>query len=604
MGQQYAKVKSPSKVVAVKSRELQAKVINTMSTIRAIVGATLGPGGTAVLIERNEYGLPNMVTKDGVTVFKSLGFTDPVSHAIMEAARDAAIRTANEAGDGTTTATVLAEAIGRYTQEYTTANPKVSPQRVVRRLEELFREIIEPTITSLAISPTLSTDDGRHLLHSVAKVSGNGDVPLADAVIECFDVVGDEGNVTISELSGASHYEVEQINGYPIPKGYEESCAKYHPIFVNDIPNQRTSLTKPVFILYHGQMAEPNNLIGITGAIMNAWQKDGFCHNVIVVATGFSDSMLSAMAFNFPLGGTLNIVPLLAPMTPMPNSQLHFLEDLRAITGAQIFDPVENPLPAPNAEIAPEELPGLVGYGIDSFEGYRFRSNIIGHADEVLLVDRVEALKVQAQSAESQLDKSLLEERIGKLTGGIARLKVFGASNGELREKRDRAEDAVCAVRGAIKHGVLPAGGWTLLKLVQLLVTKAADDDVAMSVLAPALIEPVHMLLSNAGLSQEESKTVIVELQAKMRGLKNVRNAEIYDALDGKFVKAFKAGLLDSTPAVLEAVRNSISIAGLLGTLGGVVVFHRDIELERRESIETNQFMRQAGAENPADERA
>lgn len=584
---EYGKVKSVSKQVVTKGKALDAAILDTMKTVSAVVGATLGPGGQPVLIERFEHGLPAMVTKDGVTVFRSLGFDDSTRHCIMECARDAAVRTASEAGDGTTTATVLAEAIVRLTHRYCKDNPRTSPQRVVRHLERMFREHIEPGVKAMAIKPAIDDATGRFYLHSVAKVSANGDADLADAVMKCFDMVGDDGNVTIAESNGPSHYEVERIEGYPVAMGYEESCAKFYPKFINDPGTQRCVMEKPVFVVYHGRITEIQTVVLLMEQIAQAWQNQNFPHNVVLVATGFSESVLGSLSVNFAEPASINVFPLLVPQSPMPNGQLHFLEDVCAITDAELFDPLNRPLDQATLED--------LGLGCRVFEATRFRSSIIGHANDDTLLVRIDELQVQAQNPESELDRMLLQERIAKLSGGIAKLKVIGASNGELKEKRDRAEDAVCAVRGTIKHGCVPGGGWVLMKLCNLL----PRDPITDSVLRPALMEPVYRILTNCGIvDDEEWKSVLAPILIGIASNKTV----VYDALEGRHVDAFTGGILDSTPAVLEAIRNSISIASLLGTLGGAVVFKRDLELERSEAQVTQQFLRDANT-NPADER-
>lgn len=592
MSMSYQKVKSVSKNIRVKGASLEKMVLQTMKTISDIVGATLGPGGQPVLIERQEYNLPPMITKDGVTVFRSLGFDDPTAHAIMETARDASIRTASEAGDGTTTATVLAEAIVRHASQFNRLNPKVSPQKIVRRLEQAFSTVIEPLIKSLAIkADDWSTPSGQSLLKSVAKISANGDQALADAVIECFKLVGDDGNVTIAEISGPSRYEVERIEGYPVQIGYEESCTKFYPKFINDAANQRCSMDAPVFLLYHGRITEIQSLVFILESIGRAWQTDQFPHNVVVVATGFSESVLGHLAVNFAAADTINVFPLLVPQSPLPSGQLNFLEDISAVTGAKILDSLS--LPLDQAEL--EHL----GRGCTQFEASRFRSTIIGKSNEDEVILRVDELKHQAMNAASELDRIILQERVGKLTGGIAKLKVIGSSNGELKEKRDRAEDAVCAVRGAIKNGCLPGGGWTLLRVMNEL--KKTPDYIVDSVLLPSLFEPVRRLLSNCGLDEEEGQAILLPI------IKNIDSngpVLVYDALENVHVDPVEGGVLDALPAVLEALRNSISNASLLGTLGGTVVFKRDLEVERNEAANASSFERSANMVNEADERA
>jgi chaperonin GroEL len=525
----------------------------------------------------------------------------------MESARDAATRTASEAGDGTTTATILAAEIVKELQIYCQSHPNMSPQKVTRLLEKTFKDVIEPTLKKLAIKPKFETTRGKKLLHSVAKISANGDEALADAVLECFEVVGDEGNVTLAELSGPSEYKVEKLEGYPVGIGYEESCYKFAGAFVNDRGNQRLYLEKPVFILYHGAINDIQTLMGATGLIWSDWQTQNGPSNVILVATKFSENVLASLAAGMGEQTALNIFPLVAPISALPNSQLHFLQDLEAVTGATIFDPVENPLPPPHVikkgqnPADPEQGFDMdhFGFGIEFFEAHRYNSTVVCSEgeDTTLIEERVEDLKTQAKNSESLLDKQLLEERIAKLTGGIAKLIVVGLSAGEIREKKDRAEDAVRAVQGAIKHGCLPGGGWALLKIASLLETDHADaDGILEGVLGPALIAPFDRLLLNAGLTQVECDATFEQVYASATG-SSAKEAVVYNALTAEFVNAFKDGLLDSAPAVIEAIRSSISIASYLGTLGACVVFPRDEQLERDEARAVESYNRNANVE-------
>jgi chaperonin GroEL len=595
----YRKAKSVAKDILVSSDKLDSKVLFTMKTISDIVGSTLGPGGRPILIERQEYGLPHMFTKDGVTVFRNLGFEDPTCHAIMEAARDAATRTVAEAGDGTTTATVLAEAIVRNTNKFCKAHPKVSPQKVVRRLEQIFKEVIAPTIKSLS----LTADET--MLHSVAKLSANGDKDLADAVMKCFNIVGDDGNISIIEQSGPSRYEVEALKGFPISIGYEDSCAKFGQLFLNDKINGRCFLEKPVFVLYYGSITEIQTIYDLMLKVADAWAHPEnhnldrpFNHNVVIVATGYSESVLAHLASNFGRPETINVFPLVTPKGPIQNGEMYFLYDLAAVTGANVFDPISNPIDSATLKD--------LGYGIKSFEANRYRSTILGLCDEALVEARAEEVKRGLASAVSKLDINIMNERIAKLVGGIAKLKVIGASNGELREKRDRAEDAVCAVRGAIKSGCLPGGGYMLKMLMPYIKKPGETDMVVNEVLEPSFKETVLRIFKNCGMNDVEIMSAWDSIGNEVIKVKEPldENGEgasfveykqvpfVYDAWEGKRVNAVENGILDSTPAVLEAIRNSLSIASLLGTMGGTVVFKRDDTLERQEAIDSSNFMK------------
>ena len=577
----YRKVKSPPKEMLTAGPVLEKKVLGTMKLIADAVGATLGPSGRPVLIERQEYGLPHIFTKDGVTVFRALGFSDPTAHAIMEAARDAATRTVAEAGDGTTTATVLAEAIVRYTFEFCAKNPRYTSQKVVRELESVFKTIVEPKIKEWA------RPADEKALFNVARISANGDTELATSVLECFDAVGDEGAISVVEQSGPSHYEVEKIKGFPVAIGYEESIPKLFQVFLNDKANNRCVLDKPVFVLYNGSITESMTFIQImekVGRAQDDFANMGldkpFNHNVVLVANGFSETVLGNLAMNFSRADTINVVPMLAPRTEIQNSESYFLYDLASVVGATVFDPITNPLP--NAELSD------LGRGIDRFEMSRYRSVILGLSDPDLVIARAEEIKQGADSAESKQDLYRTEERVARLVGGIAKLKVIGASNGELREKRDRVEDAIASVRGAKKHGFLPGGCWTLLKLMD----QIPDSPVCNEILGPALAEPFRRLLANCGEVEEdiEAKTVAL-LDFTVLG------TTVYDAMENKWIDAIEGGILDSTPAVLEAIRNSISIASLLGTVGCTVVFERDVALEQKEASDTMHYLSSTGGD-------
>lgn len=614
---EWTKVKSVAKQVILPGDPLDQKVLKTMKTISDAVGATLGPGGRPVLIERQEYGMPGMVTKDGVTVFRALGFSDPVAHSIMESARDAAVRTVSEAGDGTTTATVLAYSFVRYAQEYLKANPSSSPQRLVQDIQEAFDTTVEPLIRKLAIKVDFESKRGQRILRDVATVSANGDRKLASAVMEAFNLVGDNGTVTIVEASGPSAYKVERIHGFPIPIGYEESCQKFMTAFINDGAANRVYLKNPQFVLFNGTCTDVQSIVGLLEKLQYCWlNRPGVpthdphqpyitSPNVIIVSNGFSESVLGTLALNMPNEATINVVPLVIPRTAIMNGEVHFLEDLSAITGASVLNPLSRPLDSfelkdlGRVEVV---VDGVSGPG--EFEMFRFRSTVIGRNDEDEIAERAETVEAMVQSAPSEYDARLMKERLACLTGGIAKLTVVGSSNGELRERKDRADDAVQAVRGAIRHGALPGGGWALLRVAHEMDCGFHKESVE-KVMVPALKEPVRKLLENTGIHvPEQIDTFIAGLITRIDKVDGKsREALVYDLADGyKEVVALKAGLLDSVPAVLEAIRNSISISSLLGTLGCIIVFERDLEHERAEAAANEDFVRNANV-NPANER-
>lgn len=552
-----------------------------MHKVSEIVGSSLGPGGKVTLIESEWPGIPNKMTKDGVTIFKSLGAADAYEHLIIESTRDAATRTATEAGDGTTTATVLAYNIIQNLFDFCEKNPKYSPQKATRRISKVVNELLLPYIESRAIKVGV---ENKILLKNVATISANGDSEMADAVIKAFEEVGygDSSHVTIRELSGKKNYVVERIDGFPIPMGFEESIGKMHTAFINDQANQRCYLEKPLFLLYDGNMNDLVMVLPILQSLGEKYVNEGNSDykNLVIFAHGFSENVLTSLAFNFSNPSTMNVLPMITPMAQFINSQTHFLHDLAAFTGAKVFGMKD--------QISGAQFLDL-GHGMESFEAYRFRSTVIGDPDPTNVEVRAEDLKTMMNSAESQAEKILFEERIGKITNGIAKLTIYGGSNGELKEAHDRCEDAVCAVRSAITYGAVPGGCRLAIDMALMLASKIPEGDPAREVLMPSLLALPSKLLDNAGYNNEEISDTISHL---------VRNEElVYDVENQLFGKAEELGLFDATKAVSESLSNAVSIASILGTCGGLVCYPRDDVFERSEAKADSEYMKTV--ENP-----
>lgn len=560
------------------SLELENAVVTTLAHIAEMVGATLGPGGRHVLIERQEMGMKPIVSKDGVTVFKHLGYQSASRQLILEAARDAATRTASEAGDGTTTATILSSAIASATADVVKANPRVSPQRIVREMEALV-----PAIMKKIDSYKLYVDSENYasVLLKVATLSANGDNELASAVIEALDTVGEEGNMTIVESSGNSRYSIERIHGYTVELGYEESCRNFGSGFINDKSGTQVNLEAPVFILFDGVVNDIMQVFPALQALGGQFEKTARVNRgIVLVAHGFSDSFLGDLSFNWNSPqSTAKVFPLLTPQSAIHNARTNFLYDLQAYVGVPVFNPTDRPV----SDLDPEKMTD--NCRAISFECNRFRSSIFAKEDIDAIQLRVDELKEHLKAPESEYEAKDLQVRIGKLTSGIARLNISAPSSSETREKRDRAEDAWMAIKGASKHGALPGGGYVLVQLSADLFNaekelQVSPKKLALLILATSLLKPVEVLYRNYGYSDEETKSQIVKLL-------NSDN-QTFDISEQKWVDKFD--ILDSGPAVIEAIRNSISIASLLGTVGGIIAFKRDTEEDRKEADLVRKF--------------
>ena len=564
--------KTPAKIFTSDLGQLEKIIIKTIDMITDIVGSSLGPGGRNVIIENELEGLGiGKNTKDGVTIFRSLGSEDPYEHLIIGQTRDCAVKTVNEAGDGSTSATIIAGALVKNIFAFCKNNPKYSPQKVVRRINEVMTKQMVPAIKKASTKITSKNTD---LLEKVATVSVNGDKEMAQAVMKAFELTGfgSASHVTIQELSGPSGYDVELIEGFPVAKGYEESIGKFHPSFINDQIHQRCILEKPLFILFDGQITDMIQIHAILEQIGLEWTSGNSEYkNVAIIAHKFGDQVLTQLSFNFNNPLTINVVPLVSPMDQLINSQLNFLMDLSAFTGAKIFD-MNNPLS--------DATPADFGKSMERIEIYRFRTTVVGDPDELNIEARAAEIQGQVEQAESKIEKIILEERLGKLTSGIARLKVFGASNGELKEKSDRAEDAVCSVRAAINHGCLPGGCRVLVNIA--LDMQESEDTVLTDILIPSLFAPLYKLLDNAGHNDEEVESVLTRM---------IEDRDIvYDVENCKFGDAKKMGILDATLAVEQALKNAVSIAGVMGTLGGIVAYKRDHQMEQKAAKEDEDY--------------
>ncbi len=566
----YRKCKTAPKVYITDQNIIKNVVLETMDDISKLVGRTLGPGGKIILLESDHAGIEDRLSKDGISVLMSMANRDPYKHSLIEVARACSLRTANECGDGTTSTAVLANELIKNIFSFCEKNPKESPQKVVRRIKAIMNETLLPYINGRSIKVT---EESKKLLLNVATISANGERALAEAVLQCFEEVGygEASHVTIRELPGPSGYSVNRIEGYPIPIGLEESSGKYHTSFINDQGNQRCYLENPKFILFDGSLQDLIGLGPLFNAIEVRIQEDPSqakeLKNIILVANGFSETVVNTLAFNFEQTGTLRIVPLRAPMAQFMNAQSHWLTDLAAFTGAKIFG-LKN-------QISEATIEGL-GSGMENFESTRFRSTLGGSPDPVNIEFRAEELKKQLKRAESKAETGWLEERIAKITSGIAKLTIIGSSPADIKERADRAEDAVCAIRSSITHGVLEGGGRIILDMALKLSEELKNGDPAKEVLMPSLLSLFNRLLDNAGYHEDEARSVLSRLIESP--------SEVYDIENQVFGSAEELGIFDASKAVSEALRNSVEIAGVLGTLGGIVVHPRDDTFERKEA--------------------
>lgn len=557
--------KSKAKDIIADTEALNEIVSTSIQKMATVVGATLGPGGRAVLIERE--GKPPLATKDGVTVAKSLGLDRAENNIIVEAAKEICINTAKDAGDGTTTAIILANAITTYGHEFVNSNAKYNPQRIVNELDALYEDIIVPYIKSK--SEDVSQEEK---LVNVATISANGDKRIAEVVVDAVMAAGDDGHVLIEEAQG-DEMRVETIDGYIITAGLKE-IGQLGPMFMNDKGNQQCNMDDGHVFLYNGTINDAK----VLGFLEQALQEDEFGNltydgsPIIVIAHEFSDTALDSLAKNAKKG--ISLCPIKTPRSGLPNSKTVFLEDIAAYTDAKVYDPSNI------GEITSEGLGSFISAKSNLYETF-----IMSDVDSNRINSRVKELKAIEKSCHSDMDRMHVRANIAKLTGGISTIHVGGVSDLKVRERKGRVEDAVEAVRSAIAEGVIPGGCKIQLELVEV-IKKHKSKKPSWIIMEKALQEPFKLLLDNCGEHFEEI-------------FPKLKKNQVFDANMHEFVDPFERGIIEPAKVARVALGNALSVASLLITLGGIVCVPRDSQLENQlaASKQTFQEMMSAGAQ-------
>ncbi len=484
--------------------------------------------------------------------------TDAVENIIIEAIKEVSLNTAKEAGDGTTTAIVIAEALVRHGQEFLKLNPKHNPQKMVSELRLAFDTVILPFLKTNAIDVK-----SPEKLKQVATISANGDTRIAEAVVEAVLAAGNDGTVLLEEAQG-SVMKVEKMDGYVVTSGLKE-LGQVGPLFINERSTQSASMENGHVFLFDGALSDLKPL----GYLQDSLESTGGAGSpVLIFAHSFSDVVLERL--HRTVKGGVMVVPIKTPMSGLPNSRSMFLRDMAVYTSGKVYD-----ITTLEAEFMQDEGSGL-GY-FDSAKVNTYETLVIATPDSARIDARVGELKSIMGSAFSEFDKMHLRASIGKLTGGVSTIFVGGTSDLEVREKKDRVEDAVEAVRSAISEGVVPGGAVVHLKLAYLLGIHPERKD-SWVVLSKALTQPFTNILQNCG--EDPSEIYINELQSRIEQPTSDLPSVVYDAAAHKVVNPFDAGIIEPAKVARVCIDNALSVASLLTTLGGVVVTYRDSSLE------------------------
>jgi len=557
--------KSKAKEIIADKNKLDSIVTDTLSQMATIVGATLGPGGRCVLIERDD--LPPLVTKDGVTVAKSLGVNKAECNVVIEAAKEICLNTAREAGDGTTTAIVLADALNRYGREFLRSNPKYNPQRMVSELKEVYETVILIYLKDNAIP----VKDKQQLIN-VATISANGDSQAAEIVVDAVMAAGDDGHVLIQEGQG-DIMRFETLGGYIVTSGLKD-IGQIGPAFINDKGNQQVKMDKGLVFLWDGSMHD----LKVPALIQQELEgTELYGKPIIVFAHDFSDLVLERFAKTAK--GGITVVPVKTSRSGMPNSQSSFLQDMAAYVNGYVYD-------VGTIDRVEKDEEDMIFGNFDNAKVNMYETFISAVPDVNKVDVRVSELKAMSEAAFSEIDRMHIRAAIAKLTGGISTIYVGGSSELEVREKKARVEDAVEAVRSAISEGVIPGGCIMHLKFAQLLNDHLTSKPSTI-ILINALIEPIKLLLNNCG---EDWIFILSNLEQTLKTSGSSIPLTVFDANKHEFVNALEAGIIEPAKVCRVSLGNAISVASLLITLGGIVVVPRDGALENQLEMSKTAF--------------
>lgn len=520
--------------------EARAKIKTGINTLANVVGSTLGPKGRPVILQK--IGDVYSVTKDGVSVAKEISLPDPVENAGVQLAREAAARTNASAGDGTTTATILADAI--YSAGIRDGG---SENADLKSGLEKATEFVVQQITNKYASPITADEE----IHNIAKISANGDESIASAIAEAFKTVGVDGVVTVEE-STSLNTTIEKVEGTQLPAGYAS------PYFINSEDSAKCIFDRPAVCITDSKVSNIQQLMPILEAAREVGMPP-----VVIIAEDFSPEVLATMVIN-KAQGLCNVCAV--KLAIYGESRHQRASDLAIITGStliseQLGTTFETFAPTMFGRCAKTIVTSSTTTIIDG----------AGNPDEIAKLRTSLTSQIEAAEHES-FEKIQLTARLNYVKGGVAVIKVGAATSAEMKEKRDRVDDAINAVRAAIMEGTVPGGGSTFIRcamdLREHIDGLATDDPLrpGMRIIERALSAPITRLFNNARI---ESK--LPEIIASIKNTDESKN-EVYDIRSSSWGSAYDLGLIDPAAVLTNALINASSIATLLLTTNAVVV--------------------------------
>ncbi|HSJ62988.1 MAG TPA: chaperonin GroEL [Gemmatimonadaceae bacterium] len=497
------------------------------------VKVTLGPKGRNVVIDK-KFGSPT-VTKDGVTVAKEIELSDPLENMGAQMVKEVATKTSDIAGDGTTTATVLAQAIFREGLKNVTAG--TNPMALKRGIDKAVAAVVEE-LKSISV-PTA----GKKEIAQVGAISANNDKEIGDLISEAMEKVGKDGVITVEEAKGLET-NLETVDGMQFDRGY------LSPYFVTDPEKMEAVLEDALILIHDKKISSMKDLLPILEKVAQMGKP------MLIIAEDVEGEALATLVVN-KLRGTLRICAVKAP--GFGDRRKAMLADIAVLTGGQVISE-EVGFKLENAVVT------------DLGKGKRIvvdkdNTTIIDGAGESKAIEgRIAEIRVAIDKSTSDYDKEKLQERLAKLAGGVAVINVGAATEAEMKEKKARVEDALHATRAAVEEGIVPGGGVAFIraqKALDALKLEDSDEQIGVGIVRRAVEEPMRMIVANAGAEP----SIVVE---KVRSTKDKSFG--YNALTDTFEDLVQAGVIDPTKVSRTALQNAASIAGLLLTTEAIVV--------------------------------
>ena len=489
------------------------------------VKVTLGPRGRNVVIDK-KFGAPTM-TKDGVTVAKEIELENSVENMGAQMVREVASKTSDVAGDGTTTATVLAQAI--ITEGLKNVTAGANPMDLKRGIDVAVTQVMDYL---KSISKDVSNKEE---IAQIGTISANNDTSIGDLISEAMEKVGNEGVITVEEAKSTETF-LETVEGMQFDRGY------LSPYFVTNADNMEAELENPYILIHEKKISTMKELLPVLEKVVQAGK------SLLVIAEDIEGEALATLVMN-KLRGSFKVAAIKAP--GFGDRRKEMMQDIAVLTGGIVISE-EQGYKLENADLS--YLGEARNVTID-----KDNTTIVeGKGEHDAVLARINEIKVQIEKSTSDYDKEKLQERLAKLSGGVAVLNIGAATEVELKEKKARVEDALHATRAAVKEGIVAGGGVALIRAIDAIDTKGMETDVAIGagILKKALEAPARLIINNAGL--EESVVV--------NKIKESKGTHGFDARNEEYVDMLKAGIIDPTLVTRTAVQNAASIAGLLLT--------------------------------------